>query len=1046
MADRPGGGAADGAEERLTGHLAELVARLRAAGWEPSAEEVAEAVWLARWTLRSARDSPGDEAAAAERRPPGRPSHDQPPTPGPGPGPHAARPPAEAPAAPVSLYAPGRHHGAAGAGFPVRAPAAGALSGLRELQLALRPLHGYRPPLPPLPGPLDEEATADLSARSGAVRPVFGTTDRRATEIQLLMDASPTTAVWQPTLDRLRQTFEQLGAFRDVQVRYLHRARDGSPLIGTGPGPGPARLRPADQYRDTTGRRLTLVLSDCVGPLWQEGRAQSLLHHWTGGSPLAVVQPLPPRLWPRTALPAEPGTLVGDRGAGGRVAFEPDGYGPGAAPDALPVPVLLPTPRALGNWARLLGGSGRLSVPGAAAWVRPRHPAMPPPAAAPGTVPPRTLLAEFRSMASPGALDLAVHLAVVPLLMPVMHLVQEAMLPDTGPMEMAEVLLSGLLERMPDREGGAGPRYRYLPGVRELLLQSLDQGAAALVLKHLSGYVSHRFGKGTRNFPAVAVARLTGRAEPHAESPAGDAGPGPGNGVQGADDDSETAADELFAEIPAEVVRFYLPSGTAPERTEEAERLLEQWHVQGDAHLLDRARTVAESALASADTARARLVLARVLRATAGTARTRRSPDRVAALLDQALTLLGRAPDGPGGSGDPGSEGSEGHGDPAWTGDGGAEARLELAAVRYDLWRTGGGTGHLAAAEEILRALAAPGPHGGPLPDEAETARGLRHGRVLLALAEAGPEPERGAAEAADVLRTVTGRLSARPDTAADGRLCGALLDLAAALRLTRAAPEERLAAVERAYAAAGDSRALRLSCVRERARVHRDGGDWRRADEAYAEAERLTARDSARRGELLAEWGAMLLREAGETTRAEGILREALTSTPYGDGDLTQRLHLLIGQALVRRFRDERARTGHEGFLPDLYEGCHLLEQAARGGRTAQARAEAWLALGDARLDFPAVRGPNPGVYFDQAQTAYAESLRESERAGEGPSLTVARAWHGRGVLYALMGRERAARADFRAARDEWRRLAATGVSPPGEEVRATDARLTGP
>ncbi|MFG3252968.1 SAV_2336 N-terminal domain-related protein [Streptomyces sp. NPDC048172] len=1024
MADRPGDGAADGTDARLTGHLAELVARLRAAGWDLSSEEVAEAVWLARWTGRSARDSPAGPAAGPG--PPGRPSPDEPPVPpAVTPEPGETRPPAEAPASPVSLYASGRHHGAAGGGFPVRAPVAGALSGLRELQLALRPLHGYRPPLPPLPGPLDEEATADLSARGGAVQPVFGTTDRRVTEIQLLMDASPTTSVWQPTLDRLRQTFEQLGAFRDVQVRYLHRARDGSPLIGTGPDPGPTRLRPADQYRDTTGRRLTLVLSDCVGPLWQEGRAQSLLHHWTGGSPLAVVQPLPPRLWPRTALPAEPGTLVSDRGARGRVTFEPDGYGPGAAPDALPVPVLLPTPRALGNWARLLGGSGQLSVPGAAAWVRPRHPAMPPPAATPGTVPPRTLLAEFRSTASPGALDLAVHLAVVPLLMPVVHLVQEAMLPDTGSMELAEVLLSGLLERMPDREG-AGPRYQYLPGVRELLLQSLDKGAATLVMKHLSGYVSQRFGKGTRNFPAVAVARLTGRAGPPVDDAelAGPAAPDrtdAAEGTDGADDDSETAADELFAEIPAEVVRFYLPSGTAPERTQEAERLLEQWHAQGDAQLLREARTVAEGALASADTARTRLVLARVLRATAGTSRTRRSPDLVRALLGQALTLLDQDPAGPGGS---------------------AEARLELAAVRYDLWRADGDLAHLTGAEETLRAL-----DGDTLPEEAETARVLRHGRVLLALAEAGPERERHAAEAADALRAAADRLAAGPvPEAADGRLSGALLDLATALRLIRAAPQERLAAVERAYEAAGDSRALRLRCVRERARVHRDGGDWRRADEAYAEAERLTARDSARRGGLLAEWGEMLLVEAGETTRAEGILREALTSTPSGDEGLTQRLNLLIGRALVRRFGDERERSGRDGFLPDLYEGCHLLEQAARGGRTARARAEAWLALGDARLTFPAVRGPNPGVYFDQAHTAYAEALRESELAGDEPSLTVARAWHGRGVLYALMGRERAARADFRAARDEWRRLTASGVSPPEDEVRATDERLTGP
>ncbi|MGH3312315.1 MAG: SAV_2336 N-terminal domain-related protein, partial [Streptomyces sp.] len=320
------------AEQRVAEQrVAELVARLRGAGWEPTAQEVAEALWLARWTAPDAREEAGravagraGDAATGASAPEGPPSvrtPEQPPA-------RALSRTAHAGAersAPVSLYAPARHGGAPGGTFAVRAPAAAALPGLLGYQRALRPLLGYRPQLPPAPGSLDEAASADLSARSTAVRPVFGPALRRAAEVLLLMDASATTSVWQLTFDSLRQTCEQLGAFRDVQALYLHRATDGTPLIGTSPDRSAGRLRPADQYRDTTGRRLTLIVSDCVGPLWQGGGAQRLLHRWSGGSPLAVVQPLPPRLWSRTALPAEPGVLVRDRGAGGRVTFEPDG-------------------------------------------------------------------------------------------------------------------------------------------------------------------------------------------------------------------------------------------------------------------------------------------------------------------------------------------------------------------------------------------------------------------------------------------------------------------------------------------------------------------------------------------------------------------------------------------------------------------------------------------------------------------------------------------------------------------------------------------------
>ncbi|MEU5838444.1 SAV_2336 N-terminal domain-related protein [Streptomyces diacarni] len=1069
-------------EALAVGEVAQLVARLRAAGWEPSSEEVAEALWLARFTAPGQADaaagatgSPRTESGALPSQPSAPPAHEDEET-----------EPDEAPAAatertaPVSLFAPRRHGGAPSPGFPVRAPAAGSLSGLLELQHALRPLHGYRPPLPPATGGLDEAATADLSARSATVLPVFGTAIRRYSEIQLIMDASPTASVWQPTLERLRQTFEQLGVFRDVQVRYLYRARDGSPLIGTGPADGSTRLRPADQYRDTTGRRLTLVVSDCVGALWQDGRAQRLLHHWSGRSPLAVVQPLPPRLWPRTALPAEPGTLLRERGSGGRVTFEPEGYGPLPPADAVAVPVLLPTPEALGNWARLLGSGGERAVPGAAAWVLPRHPAMPPPRTAPGGVPPRTLLREFRNTASPGALDLALHLSVVPLLLPVIHLVQEAMLPDTGPMELAEVLLSGLLTRLPEEEcegevaaSAYGPRYTFAPGVRELLLQSLDQSAAVLTLKHLSDHVEQRFGKGTRNFAALAVAQLTGEDE---EGPL----------VSPRDDDE---VDELFATIPAEVVRFYLPDAHAADQVAETERLLGQWRAQRDIQLLYRARSVGEAARAAdRDSPRARLALGRVLRALAGTAAQRRSPQGAEPLLRDAAELL--TDDAP-------------------------ATLLERAGVENDLWQARGGVRHLLRAERLLRTLAGrlTGDTADPaLPPDAELTRKLRLGRVLLALAHAAPEHRhRAALEAVSELREVSDMLadrapgtpehssaptdpagptsgrsaedgrrkdgagteqvtpleastrvpepaasppggdaatqrnapsvrqgspSGRPATATERReevaaqRCGVLLDLASALRLSGAPPRERLEVLTRADAVAGERTGLRLRCARERARVLRETHDWGAAAQAYTEAERFTSPDSVQRGELLTEWGEMLLTGAGDLSRAEGILREALTRAPTGSPAVA-RAALLLGRVLLLRYDAEE-------FRPDLYEGCHLLEQAARQGTDAESRAQAWLRLGRARALFPAGTPQS-----QQAGAELTSALEEVAGVHERGSLTVARALHARGDFHRAQGREVDALADYRAADAEWQLLAGHLADVPWDEVRDTRARV---
>src|SRR5881392_1848902 len=83
------------------------------------------------------------------------------------------------------------------------------------------------------------------------------------------------------------------------------------------------------------------------------------------------------------------------------------------------------------------------------------------------------------------------------------------MLPGSGPSELAEVLLSGLLTRAKGEHDGDGVQwYEFARGVQESLLGPLGRDEAVLVLKHCSEYIEVRFGKGGPNFPALALAQL----------------------------------------------------------------------------------------------------------------------------------------------------------------------------------------------------------------------------------------------------------------------------------------------------------------------------------------------------------------------------------------------------------------------------------------------------------------------------------------------------------------------------------------------------------
>ena len=104
--------------------------------------------------------------------------------------------------------------------------------------------------------------------------------------------------------------------------------------------------------------------------------------------------------------------------------------------------------------------------------------------------------ARFRASASPLAYRLVGYLSVVQLTLPIMRLVQRVMLPSSGPTDLAEVFVSGLLHR-----SGAGQTdpervlYDFAAGVREVLVETIRASEAVQVTEEVSVYVAEHFGQ-----------------------------------------------------------------------------------------------------------------------------------------------------------------------------------------------------------------------------------------------------------------------------------------------------------------------------------------------------------------------------------------------------------------------------------------------------------------------------------------------------------------------------------------------------------------------
>jgi hypothetical protein len=406
------------------------------------------------------------------------------------------------------------------AGEVLHVPGGSPLPGAAQIGRALRPFR-RRVPSRHLQT-LDIDATVRQIASREIWYPVLRPSRARWFEIALVAEWSNSMSLWTDTVRAFRRVLERLGGFRDVRLWWVEKPAGSSVVLRSKPGSAPRSPR---ELVAPDGRRIILFATDCLSNGWRDEAFHPLLNELGRRQPVAILQMLPRTWWGRTALAQADPVFIGSKCPGTpnqALSHEPaDPLALALANSRLsdatrgpqrqvPIPILTSEPEFVAEWARLVCNGLKPSLPGFTFAIAP------PPDSGPdnldstvadnstagaATDNPPTPTAEqrwrrFTALASPTAMRLARLLAATHLRLPIVRLVQTALLPDSDQTHLAEVFLGGIVRRVspPDVTDPDRVQYAFHDGVAERLRTNTPLDQMLDVHALVSKYIENRYG------------------------------------------------------------------------------------------------------------------------------------------------------------------------------------------------------------------------------------------------------------------------------------------------------------------------------------------------------------------------------------------------------------------------------------------------------------------------------------------------------------------------------------------------------------------------
>ena len=385
---------------------------------------------------------------------------------------------------------------------------------------------------------LDENATVQIIAETNIWQLVLKPELEPWLDLAVIIDESPSMSIWGHTIKDFKRLVEHYGIFRHVHIWGLvtDKTDPTKEQVKILPRMGSRRKQRFANYQeliDPNGRRLILIVSDCVSNIWHNGAMLEPLQGWSKYQPVVILQMLPDWFWLRTGLGNGASVLLKSAGRGAtnynllnhnllidELLLRKDFN----LATGIKVPVINLEPDLAEAWSQVLIGKNDVLTAG---FVLPSPQQWDdlqdelrslnlPDDLTEESFDAKDRVDHFRQTASPIARKLAGLLAAAPLInLPVVRIIQETLLSQSNQVHVAEVFLGGLLraDNRTEYDGEEalnnpdGVVYNFMDNeIRQILLRDAPVSDSATVFNAVSLYFANRLNKSLDDFVAFLQA------------------------------------------------------------------------------------------------------------------------------------------------------------------------------------------------------------------------------------------------------------------------------------------------------------------------------------------------------------------------------------------------------------------------------------------------------------------------------------------------------------------------------------------------------------